>query len=236
MIAIRRSDERGRTRAGWLDGRHSFSFGDYHDPTNMGFSNLRVINDDRVAPGGGFPTHPHRDMEIVTYVLSGRLQHRDSMGNGSVIGAGDVQRMTAGRGVQHSEFNPSDAEPVRLLQIWIRPLAKGLEPEYGQQSFDRSAKLGKLATVASRDGRDGSMKLNADADIFAAVLPAGSQVVHTPAPGRSVWVQAAAGSAIVNGRRLDEGDGAAITGEPSIELKGAGTGDAELLVFDLPQP
>lgn len=231
MIAIRPAADRGVTDFGWLDSRHSFSFGEYRDPANMGFRTLRVINDDRVAPGGGFPTHPHRDMEILTWVLAGALEHKDSLGTGSVIRAGDLQRMTAGTGIAHSEFNPSQSEAVRLLQIWIFPEARGLTPGYDQKSFPAAEREGQLTLVASRTGRDGSISMAQHADLYAAALQPGQTVTHTFAPGRAGWVQVATGSVTLNGQVLVEGDGAAVTDEATIELTGVTAG--ETLVFDL---
>ena len=231
MITIRRAKERGRTDAGWLDSRHSFSFSDYHDPAHMGFRTLRVINDDRVSPGSGFGTHPHQDMEIISYVLAGALEHRDSMGNGSVIRPGDVQRMSAGTGVTHSEWNHSEAEPVHFLQIWILPERRGITPGYEQKSFGPSDLGSCLRLVASRDGRDGSLTLHQDASLFIARLSAGEIVRHDLAPGRHAWVQVARGSLALNGVALDEGDGASTSEGPRLELRA--TEDAEVLLFDL---
>lgn len=231
MITIRPSSERGITNFGWLDSRHSFSFGDYRDFNHMGFRTLRVINDDRVAPEGGFPTHPHRDMEILTWVLEGALEHKDSLGTGSVIQAGDLQRMTAGTGIFHSEFNPSSEQSVRLLQIWIFPEAKGLVPGYEQQTFPANERLGQLKLIASRTGRDGSISFAQHADLFVATLNPTQKVTHTLAPGRGAWIQVATGSVKLNGKVLEEGDGAAITDEQTIQLEGVTAG--ETLLFDL---
>jgi len=231
MITIRPAAERGRANFGWLDTAHTFSFGDYHDSDWMGFHGLRVINDDRIAGGGGFPTHPHRDMEIVTVVFDGALEHKDSLGTGSVIRAGDVQRMTAGTGILHSEFNASKTDPVHLLQIWIFPEARGLKPGYAQQSFPAEARKGQLKLVASRDGRDGSVGFRTDASLYLAALDAGQKVTHTLATGRAAWVQVATGSVTLNGKTLAAGDGAAVTDETTLELVGVETG--ETLVFDL---
>jgi redox-sensitive bicupin YhaK (pirin superfamily) len=231
MLTIRKSDERGRMQLDWLDTRHTFSFGDYYDPQWTHFRSLRVINDDIVAPKGGFGTHPHRDMEIITYPLSGALEHRDSLGSGSVIRAGDVQRMSAGSGILHSEFNPSADEPVRLLQIWIFPDQKGLTPEYEERHFDDAGKRGRLRLITSRDGHDGSVTIHQDAELYAALLAGGQTVRHELRPGRHAWVQVARGSLAVNGQRLEEGDGAGLSGEAAVELTAAGP--AELLVFDL---
>lgn len=232
MLTIRKADERGRTMLGWLDGRHTFSFGEYHEPAHTRFRTLRVINDDRVAPGGGFPTHPHRDMEIITYVITGALEHKDSTGGGGVIRPGDVQMMSAGSGVTHSEFNPSGTDPVRLLQIWIFPDQKGLEPSYDQRHFAEADRAGVLCPVVTSDGRAGSMVMHQDASIYAGVLSAGDRVEHPVAAGRGVWVQVAVGGVSVNGEALEEGDGVAIEGEPSVEIVGR-SDRAEVLVFDL---
>ena len=231
MITIRPAAERGRTNVGWLDSRHTFAFGDYYDPRHVGFGPLRVINDDRVAAGMGFGTHGHRDMEIISYVLDGSLEHKDSLGTGSVLRRGDMQRMTAGTGVRHSEFNPSATEPVRFLQVWIEPERPGLPPSYEERSIPDEEKRGRLRLVASRKGRDGSMPIGQDADLYAALLDGDERVTHDIARGRAVWVQVARGEAAVSGRRLAEGDGAAVRDEPSIELTGTG---AEVLLFDLP--
>ena len=231
MITIRKAEERGHFDHGWLDTWHTFSFDRYHDPHHMSFGSLRVINEDRVAPGHGFPTHSHRDMEIITYVLEGGLAHRDSMGNGSVIKPGDVQRMTAGTGVAHSEANPSSSEPVHLLQIWIIPNARNLEPGYEQKMFSDELKQGKLALIASEDGRDGSVTIHQNADVYASRLDPGQQVTHATRDDRKVWVQVARGSVRVNDVDLDQGDGAAITGEATVEIEGREP--AEVLLFDM---
>jgi len=231
MIRVRKAAERGSTRIDWLDSRHSFSFGDYYDPANMGFRALRVMNDDWIAPGGGFGAHPHRDMEIVTYVLDGALQHRDSLGTGSVISPGELQRMTAGTGIVHSEFNASQTAPVHLYQIWLLPERKGLTPGYEQKKFPAAEQAGRLRVVASRDGRDGSLTIRQDATLSLATLEAGQTVTATLAPGRSAWVQALRGSVTVNGAPLTEGDGAAVSGETELAI--TGTGPAEVMVFDL---
>jgi len=231
MIQVRRSAERGRTKIDWLDGRHSFSFGHYHDPRFMGFGDLRVINEDVVAPGGGFATHGHADMEIVTYVLEGELGHRDSLGNGAVIRPGEVQRMTAGTGIRHSEMNASETDPVHLLQIWFLPEQKGLAPGYEQTMFEESERRGKLRLVASRDGREGSVTIHQDAALYASLLEPGESVSHTPAPGRRQWLQVARGSVVANGEKLEQGDALALVQEPKIEITGAEP--AEILLFDL---
>ncbi len=231
MIQIRRSDERGHANHGWLDTRFTFSFADYHDPKHVHFRTLRVMNDDRVAGGGGFPMHPHRDMEIVTYVLEGALEHRDSMGNGSVTTPGDIQYMGAGTGVTHSEFNASETEPVHLYQIWMFPEKQGLKPAYGQKNFSEDEKRGKLRLLVSPDGRDGSVKIRQDNDLYATVLREGETVKHELKPERHAYVQVARGSVTLNGTKLDEGDGAAISDVQAVEL--TGVKDAEVLLFDL---
>ena len=231
MIEIRRSQERGHANHGWLDTRYTFSFADYYDPNHEHFRTLRVINDDRVAGGGGFPMHPHRDMEIVTYVLEGALEHRDSIGNGSVIRPGDVQRMSAGTGVTHSEFNSSKTEPVHLLQIWMFPERKGLKPSYEQKPFREEEKRGRLRLVASSDGREGSVTIHQENDLYATILHAGETVRHELKPKRHAWVQVARGSVKLNGQELAEGDGAAISEEKTVQL--TGVDPAEVLLFDL---
>lgn len=230
MMQVRKAAERGRADFGWLDSRHTFSFGEYYDPGFMGFGPLRVINDDRVAPGGGFGMHGHRDMEIVSYVLDGALAHKDSIGTGSTIRPGDVQRMSAGTGIRHSEFNGSQTEPVRFLQIWLLPEKAGIAPSYEQKTFDD--RNGRLRLVASRDGRDGSVTIHSDADLYAGVLSRGEEAAHAFAPGRIGWVQVARGAVEVNGVRLEEGDGLAIADEGAITLA-AREGEAEALVFDM---
>jgi redox-sensitive bicupin YhaK (pirin superfamily) len=233
MIEIRHANERGSANLGWLDSRHTFSFGDYHDPRFMGFGPLRVINEDRVRQGRGFDTHGHRDMEIVSYVLEGALEHKDSIGTGSVIHPGDVQRMSAGTGVRHSEFNPSPNEPVHFLQIWLLPDRQGITPSYEQKNFTDDDKRGRLRLVASPDGRDGSVKIHQDAAIYASLLDDDEQVTHTLRPGRKGWVQVARGAVEVNGEVLGAGDGAAIADETSLVIT-ARSDDAEFLLFDLP--
>ena len=228
MIALRPAEERGHTRLSWLDSRHTFSFDRYHDPRHMGFRVLRVINEDRVDPGQGFGTHPHRDMEILTFVLEGALEHKDSLGSGSVIRPGDVQRMTAGTGITHSEFNPSGTEPVHFLQVWILPDQPGLAPSYEQRSLPAAG----LRLVGSRDGREGSVRIHQDVLVHLARLSPGEDVVHALAPGRHAWIQMARGAAQVNGARLAAGDGAALSEERSVTLRGVD--GAEALVFDLP--
>ncbi len=231
MIRIRRSDERGHANHGWLDTYHTFSFAGYHDPRNMGFRSLRVLNDDKVAPAAGFPTHPHRDMEILTYVVEGALEHRDSSGGGSVIRPGDVQRMTAGSGIAHSEFNPSPEEWTRLLQIWLLPERRGLEPGYEQKHFEHAGRRGKLRLVASRDGRDGSLTIHQDVAVYAGLLAAGDRARLPLAPGRHAWVQVVRGTVRLGDHELREGDGARVSDERTLEL--ASVDDAELLLFDL---
>lgn len=230
-VLVRPGAERARFDHGWLDTRHTFSFAAYRDPRWMGFRQLRVINDDRVVPGEGFGTHPHRDMEIFTWVLDGGLEHRDSMGNGSVIRPGDAQRMTAGTGITHSEFNASQSEAVRFLQIWIYPERGGLRPGYDQRSFTREERSGRLRLVASRDGRDGSITLAQATDIHATLLAPGQAVEHRVEGGRHAWVQVARGEGTINGRAFAEGDGFAFTGPGPVRI--AASADVELLVFDL---
>jgi quercetin 2,3-dioxygenase len=231
MITIRKAGERGHFNLGWLDTYHTFSFDQYYDPSHMSFRSLRVINEDRVAPGRGFPTHSHRDMEIITYILEGELKHQDSMGNGSVIRPGDVQRMTAGTGVSHSEANPSRENPVHLLQIWIMPNARGLTPGYEQKAFSEEERRGKLRLVASPDGSDGSVRINQDARLYASILDKGQEVTHQLGKDRHAWVQVARGSVTVNGQRFDQGDGAAVSGEPLVIMAVV---PSETLLFDLP--
>ena len=231
MMTIRRANERGHANHGWLDAHHTFSFADYHDPNWMSFRSLRVINDDTIAGGGGFGTHPHRDMEIITYILSGALQHRDSMGHEAVLKAGDVQRISAGTGIAHSEFNHSPIEPLHLLQIWIQPERKGATPAYAERSFGSGAAKPGLTLVASRDGRDGSVSINQDADVLLARLDAGASAAHPLKPGRHAWVQVAGGEIIVNGQSLKAGDGAALSDEAGLTL--AAQAPSQALVFDL---
>ena len=231
-ILVRRAAERGHGDHGWLDTWHTFSFADYYDPRFTGFRVLRVINEDTVAPGRGFPTHGHRDMEIISYVLEGGLEHRDSLGTGSVIRPGDVQRMSAGTGVRHSEFNASPTEPVHFLQIWIEPARAGIAPGYEQKAFADADKQGRLRLVASPDGADGSVTIHQDARVFATRLGPGETIEHKLAPGRHAWVQAVRGSLEVGGQRLTHGDGAAITGESAVTL--TGRENSEAILFDLP--
>ena len=231
MIQVRKSQERGHFDHGWLDTYHTFSFADYRDPAHMGFRTLRVINEDRVEPGQGFGMHGHRDMEIVTYVLSGALEHKDSMGNGSVIRAGDLQRMTAGTGVQHSEFNPSESEPVHLYQIWLLPERRGLKPSYEERRFDAAERLNRLRLAASRGGRLDSMAINQDADIYLATLDAGHRLTHHFSAGRHGWLQVMRGRIHANGVALTAGDGLALSEEPLVEI--GSDGQSEVLLFDL---
>ena len=231
MILVRKSNDRGHADHGWLDSRFTFSFSDYYDPQRVQFRTLRVMNDDRIAGGGGFPTHPHRDMEIVTYVLEGALAHKDSMGNGSVIKPGDVQYMSAGTGVAHSEFNASGSETAHLYQIWMFPDRQGYKPAYDQKHFTDADKRGKLRLVVSPDGRDGSVQIRQDNELYATVLAPGESVEHTLKPDRHAYVQVARGSVTLNGEPLEAGDGAAISAEKSLRL--AGVNDAEVLLFDL---
>ncbi|MFT4096203.1 MAG: pirin family protein [Rhodoblastus sp.] len=232
MLTLRRANDRGRANFGWLDSHHTFSFGEYHDPAHMGFGPLRVINDDRVAGGGGFPTHPHRDMEIVSYVLDGALAHKDSIGTGSVIKPGDVQRMSAGTGIAHSEFNASKTDPVHFLQIWFIPEKRGLAPGYEQKNFDAASKRDQLRLVASPDGRDGSVTIQTDAALYVSLLGEGAKVSHRIAAGRGVWVQVARGSVAVGDLTLAEGDGLQVTDETQIEIVGKAA-ESEILLFDL---
>lgn len=231
MIQFLKSNDRGHANHGWLDSRFSFSFADYYDPDHIQFRTLRVMNDDRIAGGGGFPTHPHRDMEIVTYVLEGALAHKDSMGNGSVIRPGDVQYMSAGTGVAHSEFNASDAETAHLYQIWMFPDKKNYAPTYDQKHFSAADKRGKLRLVVSPDGREGSVKIRQDNELYATVLGPGESVKHELKPERHAYVQVTRGTVKLNGQELQTGDGAAISAERSLEL--IGVKEAEVLLFDL---
>ena len=231
-MEIRRAGERGHAQHGWLDSFHSFSFADYHDADHMGFGPLRVINEDRVQPGMGFGTHGHRDMEIITYVLSGRLEHKDSIGTGSVIAPGDVQSMSAGRGVRHSEYNPSQDEPTHFLQIWIEPNVSGIEPRYQQTHVADDAKRGRLRLIASPDGEDGSVRIRQDARVYAALVTGDEAVTHELAPQRRAYVHIVRGSAHVNTQALAAGDAAKIEREPAIRIDHAD--GAEILLFDLP--
>ncbi len=231
VITLRPARERGHAQHGWLDSHHTFSFADYHDPAHMGFRGLRVINDDRVEAGAGFGTHGHRDMEILSYVLEGSLQHKDSMGTGSVIRPGDVQRMSAGTGVMHSEFNASKTELVHFLQIWLLPGKRGIAPGYEQKTFPAAERQGVLRVVASPDGRDGSVTVHCDAVVHAGLFGAGQSASVSIAKGRGAWVHVARGRVRVNGHDLGEGDGAALEDEPTVKVEGVE--DGEVLVFDL---
>jgi redox-sensitive bicupin YhaK (pirin superfamily) len=232
MITLRKSEERGKTRIDWLDSRHSFSFGDYRDARHMGFGPLRVINEDFVAAGAGFPTHPHRDMEIITYLLAGELSHKDSLGTGSTIAPGEVQRMSAGTGIRHSEFNPSADNATHLLQIWIIPEEENITPSYEQKDFSQKRKAGQLTLLASPDGREGSVTIHQQASMSVLDLDAGQTFTHTPTEGRLTWVQVARGNAEMNGQALRQGDGAAVRDEKSLQFKASDK--AEILLFDLP--
>ncbi len=231
MITIRKSAERGATKIDWLDSRHTFSFGDYYDPKHMAFGPLRVINEDFVRAGEGFGMHPHRDMEIITYIVSGALEHRDSLGTGSVIRPGDVQRMTAGTGIRHSEFNPSAEELVHLLQIWILPERKNLEPSYEERAFSDGERRGQLRLIAAGDGRSRAVTIHQDADVYASLLDSGQQVTHDLADVRTAWLQLITGEITLNDAKLTPGDGAAVTAERSLKI--VASQPAELLLFDL---
>ena len=233
MISIRPATERGHADHGWLDTYHTFSFADYWDPRHMSFGPLRVINEDRVAPAMGFPTHPHRDMEIITYVLEGELSHKDSMGNGSTMRPGEVQRMSAGTGVRHSEFNSSESDPLHLLQIWIIPDRDGFPPSYEQKEFPMAEKRNRLRLVASPDGTQGSVTIHQDARVYASVLEKDKTAKHELAPDRKAWVQVARGEVLVNGKPLKQGDGAGIEKESVLEITGASAAPAEILLFDM---
>ncbi len=235
MITLRPAQARGIANLGWLDSRHSFSFGNYYDPSYMGFASLRVINEDKIAPNKGFPTHGHRDMEIVTYVLEGALEHKDSLGNGSIMRPGDVQRMSAGTGILHSEYNPSDREAVHLLQIWILPNTEGLEPSYEQTHFPMADRQGKLRLIGSPDGRDGSVTIHQDINLYATYLKADEPVVHPLIAGRVAWIQVARGAILLNGQTLTAGDGAAIADVPELTLQGTAEA-SEILLFDMATP
>ena len=231
MIRVRPAGERGKTQTGWLDSRHTFSFGDYHDPQNMGFSHLRVINEDRVRPGAGFPTHSHRDMEIITYVLEGALAHKDSTGTSSVIRVGDVQRMSAGTGISHSEYNASQTEPVHFLQIWIVPNETGLQPGYEQRSLNLEKNSSKWVLIAARDGREGAVKVHQDVELYLAAISAGQQLNYRLKPGRQAWLQVTRGTATINGTLVGAGDGVSVSEEEILEVTAAQV--AELLLFNL---
>ncbi len=233
MIQIRQADTRGLANFGWLNSRHTFSFGHYYAPEHMGFATLRVINEDRVQPGQGFDTHGHQDMEIISYVLEGALEHKDSIGTGSVIRPGEVQRMSAGTGIRHSEYNHSKSDLVHFLQIWILPETTGLEPSYEQKEFPEAEKRGTLRLVGSRDGRNGSVTIHQDVDLYATLLKDGDQVTHSLGDGRKAWVQVTRGVVQLNGQQLGPGDGAAISEEENITIQG--TSDTEVLLFDMAQ-
>jgi hypothetical protein len=232
MNAVRRANERGHARHGWLDSFHSFSFADYHDPSHMGFGPLRVINEDRVQPGQGFGTHGHRDMEIISYVLEGGLAHRDSMGNGSVIRPGDVQRMSAGTGITHSEYNASERDPVHFLQIWIEPEVRGIAPSYEEKRFDDASKRGQWRLIASRDGREGSVRIHQDARLYVTRLEAGESISHELASGRRAYVHVIRGDARVNEQPLTTGDALKVESEREVRVDQAQA--ADVLLFDLP--
>lgn len=232
MITLKPSDSRGHADHRWLNTFHSFSFGDYYDPKNMHFRSLRVINEDFVAPGQGFGMHPHKDMEILTWIVSGALQHKDSMGNGEVIRPGDLQHMTAGSGIMHSEFNPSKTEPVHLLQIWIMPAQRDLTPHYDQTHFDLASRTNQLRKLASPDGSDGSIQIRQDATLYASVLDAGRSVTHALAADRHAWVQVIRGQVDVDGQRLSAGDAAAVSQQSGLTIKAIDQ-TAEFLLFDL---
>jgi quercetin 2,3-dioxygenase len=244
MLTVRRAEDRGHEDHGWLDTRHTFSFADYYDPKHMGFRTLRVINEDRVQPGRGFGTHAHRDMEIVSYVLDGALEHKDSMGTGSVIRPGDVQRMSAGTGVLHSEYNASKSDNVHFLQIWIVPDKGAIAPGYEQKTFSREDKRGRLRLIASPDGKDDSVTIHADATLYAAVLEAGERVEHLVRPARHAWIHVARGRVKANGIELGGGDGASVSDAGGIVIEGLDVGQSaegrpsgegsEVLLFDLP--
>jgi quercetin 2,3-dioxygenase len=231
VVKIRRNGERGSTKLDWLDSRHTFSFGDYYDPQHMGFSHLRVINEDRVIPGAGFPTHSHRDMEIITYVLEGALAHRDSTGTSSVIRVGDVQRMSAGTGISHSEYNASKTEPVHFLQIWIIPDETGLKPSYEQRSLNLEKNNSKWVLIAARDGREGAVKVHQDVELYLAAISAGQQLNYRLKPARQAWLQVTRGATTINGMLLGAGDGASVSEEQILEVTAMQV--AELLLFNL---
>jgi redox-sensitive bicupin YhaK (pirin superfamily) len=233
MVAVRRSEERGHADHGWLDTRHSFSFADYYDPRFMGFGSLRVINEDRVAPGQGFGMHGHRDMEILTYVLEGAIAHRDSMGHQESLGPNEIQRMSAGTGIRHSEFNPSRTEPLHFFQIWIEPAKLGTRPSYEQLGFDPAEKKNKLKLLASPEAVDGAARINQDARVYVAELENGLAIPYSLSTGRKAWVHAVRGRVAVNGAELGTGDAAAISGEERLDVTGAAEGGSEILLFDV---
>ncbi len=231
MMTLRKSQDRGHFKIDWLDSYHTFSFGDYYDPEHLSYRDLRVINHDLIAKNGGFPTHPHRDMEIITYVLQGAVAHGDSMGNNEQLGAGEVQVMSAGTGVRHSEFNPSAEKALELLQIWVLPQKNGLTPSYAQKKFSREEKLNQLRLVVSPEGQNGSLQIHQDASLFASILEAGKSVTFQSQPSRGVWIQIAKGQLDVNGTKLNTGDGLAIEGKNLLTLQGLS--EVEFLLFDL---
>jgi len=231
MITLRPSAERGGADHGWLKTRHTFSFNTYHDPAQMHFRALRVINEDWIAPGQGFGTHPHDNMEIITYVLEGALEHKDSLGTGSIIRPGDAQRMSAGTGIRHSEYNASATDQVHMLQIWIMPNQRNVAPGYEQKVFPAAEKAGKLRVIAAPDGRDGAVIIHADTSLYVSVLKQNEKVIHTLAPNRHAWLQVTKGSVELNGKKLTQGDGASASDEPKLEIQA--TADAEVLLFDL---
>lgn len=233
MITVRPAHERGAATLDWLDSRHTFSFSHYYDPNHMGFGPLRVINEDKVQPAQGFGTHAHRDMEIITYVLEGELEHKDSLGNGSIMRYGDVQRMSAGTGIQHSEFNPSATHPVHLLQIWILPGQQGLPPSYEQTTFTEAQKRDRLRLIGSPDGREGSVTIHQDVNLYATLLGQGATVTHTLAPTRLAWLQVARGAVVLNDQPLNAGDGVAIAQPDRLNLRNNGAIPAEVLLFDM---
>ncbi|MEO5922946.1 MAG: pirin family protein [Bryobacteraceae bacterium] len=233
MIEIRKSEERGHAQHGWLDSHHTFSFADYYDPKHMGFRTLRVINEDRVDPGQGFGTHGHRDMEILSYVLQGQIAHRDSMGNQEVLGPNEIQRMSAGTGVKHSEFNPSSTEPLHFFQVWIQPAKAGTQPGYEQIKFDPTEKRNQLKLLASPDGEDGAAWINQDAKMYVAELEKGVEIPHALGADRAAWVHVVRGEVSVNGKALKGGDAAAVSGEALVTLLGRGAEPSEVLLFDL---
>lgn len=231
MIQVRPSTERGATRIGWLDSRHTFSFGGYYDPNHVNFRSLRVLNEDFVSPGAGFPMHPHKDMEIITYVVEGALEHKDSIGTGSVIRPGDAQKMSAGTGIFHSEFNPSRTDPVHLLQIWIVPNERGIQPAYEQKAFSAEEKRGRLRLIASGDARDGSVRIRQDASLYVSLLEPDEEVEHRLASGRHVWLQVVRGGVELNGVAVEAGDGAAVSAEEQLKIRARKS--SEILLFDL---
>ena len=233
MIQVRKSEERGHANHGWLDSHHTFSFADYYDPKHMGFRSLRVINEDRVAPGRGFGSHPHRDMEILSYVLEGSLAHKDSMGHQEVLGPNEIQRMSAGTGVMHSEFNPSSTEPVHFFQIWLEPAAKGTPSSYEQIRFDPAEKKGKLKLLAAPGGGEGVARINQDAQVFVAELDKGDEINYPLDSKRHVWLHVIRGAVTLNGNTLTTGDAAAVEGEEKLVLTGANTEPSEIMLFNL---